>query len=99
MNSEEKQDVPQLLTAEALRKANFIGLGILVSFAISAGIVYLLTGLIGWDSTAARIIVALLVGPLVIMVGFGLWWLAGRAAEDELPPRPEHGTKEGQHDE
>ncbi len=83
------QKPPDIVTPRAILKANLIGVSLLFLFVVSAGIVYLLMGLIGWEAGAARILLAMMVGPFIVGIGFGLWWRSIHTrlhAPDKTPP-------------
>ncbi len=73
---------PQLITTEVLTKANLLGIGLLILFAIGAGMVYLLLGLTGWDG-AVRILAALLASPFIVSSILAFWWLSRRSTPIE----------------
>ncbi|MCB9436183.1 MAG: hypothetical protein H6673_04215 [Anaerolineales bacterium] len=67
---------PQLLTAKTLTKANLLGGVLFILLILTATGLYFLLGLIGWDAgSAGRILVALVVSPLVVGIGFALVWM------------------------
>ncbi|MBI5929508.1 MAG: hypothetical protein HY862_09380 [Chloroflexi bacterium] len=69
---------PQDIVQRAVIKGSMLGGVLLVLFAIGAVLIYLLTGVIGWDSTSIRIILAMCIGPLLGAVVFGIWILVQR---------------------
>lgn len=70
---------PQEIVQQAVVKGSVLGGLLLVFFAIGAVLVYLLTGLVGWDDNLSiRILVAMCIGPLLALVGFGGWILVQR---------------------
>ncbi|MBL1133990.1 MAG: hypothetical protein HND46_01635 [Chloroflexi bacterium] len=69
---------PQVIVQQAVIKGSMLGGVLLVLFVIGAILVYLLTGVVGWDNDSIQIISAMCVGPLLGLVVFGAWVLIQR---------------------
>lgn len=90
-----KSSSPPVLTGATLSKATALGFWLFILFGLGALLAYGVSGLAGWEDTA-RILFALLIGPLIAVVGIGIGWLFIRpywlmatkpqTSTDSMPP-------------
>jgi hypothetical protein len=67
-----KQKPPEVLNPQVMSRGTLLGGVLLMLFALSAGAIYLLSGALGWEGNG-RVLAAILAGPLVGSLLFGLW--------------------------
>lgn len=96
MTDSKQQSPPSLLTSSALSKSFYLGIGILVLFVVGAGLAFLFASLLGWEGTSA-ILLALVTGPLLGGVIFGLGWIIFKPSlveQSALAERNANGNEE-----
>jgi phosphate/sulfate permease len=84
-----------VISLKAWQRAMWIGFVIIAFFVVGAGIVFLFSLLIDWEMKA-RIIVALLMGPLVGTILGIVYYVARRPKISTLPSLPEKSDEPDQ---
>lgn len=77
--------IPEIINQRVVIKGSLLGGVLLGLFTLGAILIYLLTGLIGWDSVTARILLALCIGPFLGLSIFGVWMLYQRQGAQPKP--------------
>ncbi len=65
--------------ANTLKRANTLGIILFVGLLVMAGLLFLLLGVLGWQGTSVRALVALLLSPIVVGILFAIGWMVVRA--------------------
>lgn len=80
--------------ADIIKRANTLGMILFIGLLAIAGLLFLLLDVIGWEGTAIRALVAMLLSPLIVGILFSIGWLALRASQQAAPDSDE--TNDGE---
>jgi hypothetical protein len=81
----EQPKISEVINQRVVVKGSLLGGVLLGLFMLGAVVIYLLTGLLGWDGLTARVLLAMCIGPFLGLSIFGVWMLYQRQGAQPKP--------------